>query len=425
MFKSSYQALSAVPVLISLVYLFFFLKWIGGGTEADVYFMAGAVVTSCNLLQLHFADQFIYFYFEEKQRENSCAARSLLSAVLLVSFVVGLFFWMVVYFDAKQVAALFAFFLDVKRADFLEDVLLEFSFLLIPYLLTDTLTKLLNAEGYFSAPILLSWIPAGLLLMGILLYGNVDDIKSTVFVLIRLQVVSAFLVLSILLLFVWINIGFGSFKNTHGITVWRMIRNSFAVRFGHNIHNFFFPFVLNNALAYLPEGTVSCYYYAQKMSQSLFSFSLGPMMRVLQSKVAESWSVDRASIPSIQRQYMRKTIPLYSLLVVFVAVALPETFGFLNIKTIDVYSLLLFFVVLSVWWGIVAFENSYVSVLLAAKESSVFIYVNFLFILIFFLQIAALIDSMGGVIVPVSILSSQIISTYFYRKQGIARLYEK
>jgi len=423
MFKLRYNIFALVQVLISFLNYILFIKIFGVSIMADAYLLSVAILSALQLLQILFIEQFIFFYNDLKIK-NIEQAYHFYHSVLLISILTGIFFFLFSFIGKDFLKLLFFNELDIERQSVLIFVL---NITLIELLFTPIFTlnqKLLNAEMQFSIPYLLTIIPSIFILiaMGYLIISSTVNIE----LLIYGKIFGVFI--SLLLSFYFI-IRLRIFKNIKisSILIKDFLFNSIAIRFGHNIHSFCFIPITTNILSYFPLGYPSYFYYAYRIVGVINSISVGPLFNVFQSKLSYNWSAKNiVACQKYMKDFLKYTIPFFVFLSIFIYCILPILLLYVNpILTRNNTEIIQnLFLILAFWHLVIAVESSNVTLLVAAKKSTIFILANTLFIIVYFEISKNLISFYTIYSIGIAAVCGQLIN-YFIYAYGVKKLLQE
>jgi hypothetical protein len=138
----------------------------------------------------------------------------------------------------------------------------------------------------------------------------------------------------------------------------------------------------------------------------------------LLSKISELFAkgeIDK--IIAIMKNYLKNTVPFFILLVIVSYLLIPYVLdlissGTLTLNNIDLIKWI--FIGLAVWFLIILIESAFTSVGIAAKKSSIFIFTNSIFIIIFFTLSFLFKNQVGVLIIPLAAVIGQLINFMLY-----------
>ena len=421
MFKLRYNLLALFQLSLGFIIYIFFIKIFGANYKTDAYFLAEAMFTAFQLIQLMFVEQFMYFYHDIKSKDKSSAFDFYKFSIFL-SFLVGFISVVLLYLLSDFFVSLFNFGLDQERKKFLIEI---WNILLIGSMVTlinYVNTKILNAENRFSIPYIVESLPS-LCIVLVFIYMSIFSIHK-IELIAYAKIIGLFLTALLSFYFIWkadIPIGF---KFTHP-KVKEFIKNSITMRLGHNIHNFLFIPITNNVLSTLPIGFASYYFYASKFVRVVNLLVVGPQFRVFQSKVSKEWyKNNKNKVLYLMKKYIILTTPFFVFITLIIYVLLPSFFSFLSktftYKEISIVGYL--FLSLSLWYTIILIESIFVMISIVSKDSKIFILTNTLFIIVYFILSWILKNVVGVYAIPLSAVIAQLVNFAFYTKHALKKL---
>lgn len=429
MFSFKYNLLALVQVVVTVFNYLIFIKIYGVTKFTDAYFLVISIISAINIIQLQFNEQFIVFYNDEKKISNR-NAYEFYQASLFLSFLVGCFTFIICYLGDEIIFLFFANNFDENRNILLKEyfyiAIIELVFL--PVLLVNQ--KILNAEMKFALPYFLILFPHVLLLFMMIyigISGNVSDVANK-----SLKLLIYTKIIGVLFSTLWsfyfiirtdVKLGLRFFHPK----LKEFVRNSFAIRFGHNIHNFLFLPITTNLLSTLPNGYVSYFFYAHKMASIIFSVSAGPSLNILNSKLSSAWSKTQYRLcKSYMSSYNKVVIPSFIILSILAYHIIPYVFPIidtpLDLEAIELIQHL--FLGLLFWQFIIVSESSSVALLITDKNSSIFIKTNTFFSVFYATVSFYLINKIGIYSIVYSVVIGQLINliVYWMKAQSILKM---
>lgn len=379
-FRYNFLALSQVAVSAASILLL--TRTFGVSSAADSFFVAFAIISASQLIQLMFFEQFMYFYNDVRASAPDTAA-GLYRFAFTWAILVGLASFLVVSFAPDILVKIFAGGLDPSRFSAAREFLSFFSPYLLFYPVICVNERFLNAEKKFAWPYVMVSMPMGMMLLSqVWLLVSSSDNYSTI-----PTAYSAGAALGAVL-GSRISFSLGArpgllFSHPSG---WALLRNSIAIRMGHNIHNFLLPVVVNNFLSYMSSGAISSYNYAQKLVSALQLVSAGPSQKILASYISSAISgARRDEIPSLYRQYLKSASALFAGLGAVGVLLIPAVLGFIagGIPEDSLYIIRNLYAALLPWSFVMVLESPYTLTIIALKKSGAFIAANSVFLAVF------------------------------------------
>lgn len=414
MYKLRYNVLALIQAGINFSNVILLIKFFGTSVEADVFLLSLSIISSLGLIQLLFVEQFLYFYNDLKIKDQKNAEWFFHSSFVF-ALIVGVVFWLTTLFLSPIVIKAFAFSLDEQRFNTAIKIFSIASFSLAFIGVNHIFRGKLNAEGYFSMPYVSSSVPYFFVLLALVwcfLSGRVN-IMIVVYALAIgsvFQFILNIVVLKILGFSIQLRIGHPLMKN--------FIKNSISMRLGHNVHNFFFPLIVNNILSSFPVGSVSSFYYAQKIVNAIASIAIGPSQNVLSAKISELWS--RAKVQGIKlqvKQFLKLTPAIYVLISFVVFLVIPFILQIIsshNLSKSTIQLIQTLFILLALWQLIIIIESPFAAVGISSKNSKLFTIVNSIFIVLFFLMVIVFKRYVEIFSLPIAAFFAQTVSFSIY-----------
>jgi len=413
MFNAKYNLLALLQVGIGLFNFVLFIKIFGVSAVSDAYLLSIAIFTTLQLLQLLACEQVLYFYNDAKAISVE-AGYLFYHSALFVGLLTGIVSLILCQLFVGGI--IWVFVGDTTQLDFelLESLLLIMSFELFLYPVIYINQKILNAEMRFSLPYILNIIPITLVLFGSI-YLTLSDVVN-IEILAYAKLIGAGLAcflafIAIMKCDIPIKL---RIQSEYTIS---FIKNSFSMRFGHNVHNFLFMPITTNILSTFPQGSLSYFYYAHRIVLIIVSVAVGPSMTVFQSRMATIWS---NNLFEQVRVLISKFLSIASgLMVVASVVAYLLLPHFLPLASSDmtlenIIHIQLMFLGLAVWQLIIIIESGYVTVLVTNKSSLIFLMANGLFSVMYYLLSITLTEPFGMYGIVYGLLISQIINFIIY-----------
>lgn len=410
MIKPSYLVLSALNAGCGILVSLMIVKFFGASADADVYLMCLAIIAALQLIQLLMIDQFLYFYLEKKL-EGAKSARIFYTTVFSQTLIVGVFFTLVGLISFDLVQFLFASGLDVPRRGKLEEVygVLILTAAIFPANYVNQ--RLFNAEEKFAYPYLLDLLIPLSSLTAFCWFLFSDTVNLMVLCYARLLGVSASFFIGCFTLFRQGYYCKFSLTSRVGLACYK---NSFSMRFGHNLHNFLFSPITNSFLSLLPVGSASMYYYAERLAQLPNMIVAGPLQRVYQVRISVAWlSSSKEEIFHLMRKFFLAVLALFVASSCALYILLPEIFSFFlseKFSLENVAMLQAVYALMAVWIGIIAIEFTFVAIGLTEKKSRLFIQTNILYITLYAAICFVLQDYFGLLAIPLAAGLAQVVS---------------
>ena len=416
MYKIRYNVLAFSNALLGLAVSIMLIRLFGATNESDAFLIAVSIITAITMLQLLFVEQFLFFYNEEKHRDEESAKQFYYSATI-VAIATGIISMIVVTIFSTIIVKIFAGNIDNIRFVKILAVLSILSIGLVVYPVNYVNEKLLNSENRISIPYIVETMPFMLMVL-LMVYMEFNRNIASV------EILSAARVLGMVL---GLAIGIGAVcrigffpklidirKMRTSTLVKKFVINSLYMRGAHNIHNFFVIPIVNNILGSLSEGYASYYYYAYRIVLAVKSVVLGPIYKIYQATIAAEWPKNDAHIIIEKtKQFFTNSVPLYIMSILVAYFMLPVVLKYIAGDSLEAHQLeniAYLFLLLGTWHLVITMEQSVVPILLASKKSITFYISNTIFIIIFYITTKILLEKYGVESIPISGAAAQIIN---------------
>ncbi len=419
-FRLKYNFLVFVQVGLGLVNFTLTLKIFGVGIQADSYYISMTIISAINLIQLLFIEQFIYFY-HELSIEDKKNAHSFYQVVISFTLITQILLCFCFYISLEKVILIFTSNLDIERFNLILIFLKIsiWSIFLFPFITINT--NLFNAEMKFSLPYIIQIIPGfanSIVLIVIVLKCLNADIKYMAY-----STVAAMSLSAIIQIYFVSKMGIRmKFALSHPM-LWKFIKNSFTMRFGHNMHGFIVKPIISRVLTSLPVGYASSYSYAEKILSIIQSIIIGPSLSIVRSQISLSYSSrEYLKIKHIIKDYLKLSLSLMLPSVIIAYLFIPFVLNFIASKNInfdEIVRIKYIFAALSVWYLLLLVESPFVLIIVAARNSFLFIRTNTISIAIIFI-ICFLFKSYFSIyIIPLALVLGQLNNIFIYTKNAI------
>ncbi len=414
MFKLKYNILAVIQTALGLLNYLLFIKVFGVSDLTDAYFITMAIISSAYLLQMQFVEQFVIFYHEEKLKNKKNAHKFYKSCLSLSMLIGGIFYFLGVVIGDYFVS-FFTTDMDNMRLELIQSY---FSIALLEIILLPILyinQKVLNAEMLFSKPYVLTIIPNVILLISILILFFYKSLNIEV--IIYGKVIGVYLSVFISFFFIK-SLHISILPTLYHPSVCSYIRNSFTMKFSHNVHNLFFIVLTTNLLTTLPIGHATFYYYAHKMAGIVSAISVGPSLNALNAKLSYAWS--KKCYKMCFRYiiiFLKRGIPIFIGIALLMGISIPFVLPIINslLSNNDIQFIHLLFFLILIWQFIIFIESGYVSILIVAKKSFTFFTTNLLYIILYYIFSSAFLSYFGVYSVPFSAMLAQLMSLFVYK----------
>ena len=420
MFSLKYNFLAALNVGLSLLNFVIFIKIYGISEQSDAYLVANTIILTLHLIELLLIEQFLVFY-NEKRAQSLRRGFDFYNSFLNFSMFSAIGFFVLFFISSPLIIDLFAQGFNQSQSELLTLFLTIVLFELLVFPVLTVNQKLLNAESFYALPYILSILPT-VSVFGVGLYQLFSDKQQAEWLLVAKV---AFILLATIISFLVIFRRIFKEQNYHLTIAWNEIRqcvkNSISMRFGHNIHNMLFLPIVTNALSYLPVGSNSYFFYCYRLTTMIANVATGPAGTILNAQMSGAWVTKNTSEAKRLIQKYLKFAPMVFVLVggmvyLLIQLILPYLDASFTQNRIGILSST--FTLLLIWQLIVIIESPGVSVLIANKESFVFIFINSLFLLVFYLLVNHFWSNVTIAQIAISMIIAQLISLTLYSSQS-------
>lgn len=401
-------------VVLGLLSSVLMLKVFGVSAQADSYLIACSIITSLQLIQIMFVEQFMVFYNDLKV-QNSESAREFYNTAITFSLLSGTLFYIIFALSVHPLIRLFAFGIDGERFLLLKNILQILFIGTVMDAANVINLRLLNAEMRFSLPAIISSLQTliTVLLLVYLLVTNTSRIELIAGARIVGTIITTLAGFAVVR-----RVGFPFRFRLRHPALKAFMKNSLAMRFGHNLHNFLFNPITSNILSSLPSGYASYFYYAQRLQQIVSNVVVGPSAAVFQSRISKLWSQQNfTEIKTNIKRYLPTVTSVFvcsSLLAYFIIPVALDLVGSNHLAEKDTAYIQHLFLALSLWQLFVLVESPFVAVGVASKKSGIFIITNAMFIATYFISAFMLVKPVGIYSIPFGATIGQIVNLIFY-----------
>ncbi|GAB4031155.1 MAG: hypothetical protein Fur0012_08110 [Elusimicrobiota bacterium] len=413
MISLRYNLIVLVQVFLNFINSVFLIREFGVSPETDAYFILLTVFSSIYLIQLMPIEQFMYFYNDAKL-ENRKFVEDFYFLGLFTSSLIGFLSLIVFVFGEKYLIKFFVYKMDSHRLELLISYSKYYKYILLVMPINYIFSSTLIAESKIGYSYISNVLPPLFTFIS-LFFSFFVNIEITF--VIKLTVLGYFFSFAIYVYILkhYLNYDF-KFNALHRYS-FEFIKNSFMMRFGHNINNFGLPFFTNNFLSFFQTGYVSHFYYAQRIALALQNIMIGPSSKVLQSKISSNVARKSFSLISYDiKKYFKFFSPFVLFITVFVYFLIPSILGYISSgisysDTVSIQSMFAFMIFLNF---IMFFESPFDMFLIAQKNSRIFMGVNFIFILIYLTVFFTFLNKLGVYSVLLALVFSQSVSAVIY-----------
>jgi len=415
MFNIKYNFLVLIQLLLNAVNALLLIKVFGVSGQVDSYLLAASIISTMQLIQLVFFEQFLVFYTDIKSKSQS-ESNNFYNATLFLSFILGVVSISVLYIFKSLIFKIFVFNIDAQRLEYLNaiSIVLFLSLIFIP--ISSLNEKLLNAERKFSIPYILTCLPTLFIVIAQLTIYFLSSNK--IIYLAYGQVIGLALSAIIGTIFITKKIVPFEFVFYHP-DIKPLIKNSFTTRLGDNIYNMLLPVFLNNILVTMSAGTVSCFYYAKKIIDTLKQLTIGPAVKIFRTNLTNFWvTYDIEKIRKDMKKFLTGSTLLMLSGIILSFLILPTALKIISMGKLsenDLHSINYIFLSLCPWYLVVIIEAPYILAIYTAKKSKIAIFANTLFIITFITLASILKDRIGIYAISAAGLFAQIFNFIIYK----------
>ncbi len=415
MFNIKYNILVFFQIFLNAINALLLINAFGVSAQVDAYLIAVSIISTIQLLQQIFFEQFLVFYINVKAK-NKDSSENFYNVSLLYSAILGILSIGILYIFRYLIFKVFAFNIDVLRLNYLNHISITL-FLGTLFMPVNTLNeKLFNAEQKYSIPYILATFP-------------------TLFIVIAQIMVYFFHSHNIIYLAYGQTIGwaiaaiFGTLYITRNIIPFKLVyyhteiipffKNSFTIKLSDNIYNVTLPIILNNFLVLMPTGIVSCFYYAKKIIDTLKLLIMGPSSKILKTNLTNCWvEKDMESMKQNTRKFLKGSFLLMFAGMIFTFLVLPFALKIVSmgkLSAMDIQNINLLFISLCPWYLVVLLEAPYILAIFTAKKSIIPILSNSLFIVLFSIMIIMFKYKLGVYVIAMAGFIAQISNYIIFK----------
>jgi len=415
MFNIKYNFLVLIQIFLNAVNALLLIKVFGVSKQVDSYLLAISIISTIQLLQLVLTEQFLVFYTDLKTASIN-KSNDFYNANLFLSCVIGIVSVILLYLFGNFVFKIFVFNIDIQRLDYLKNIfsILLLSTLFVP--ITALNERLLNAEMRFSVPYILYSLPTLFVVLAQLTVCFLN--QKNIIYLAYGQVFG--LALSALVGTIFIAKNIVSFKFVfYHPDIKPLFKNSFTTRLGDNIYSTLLPVTVNNLLVAMPACSVSYFYYAKKIIDTLKLVTIGPSAKILRTNLTNFWvSKNVEQVREHINKFLKGSVILMICGIILSFLILPTVLKIVSMGKLsdnDLTNINYIFLSLCPWNLIVLIEAPYILAIFTAKKSKIAIWANTLFILTFFVFAYLLKGSVGIYSIAIAGLLAQFINYVIYK----------
>lgn len=308
----THHGLYALQIGLGLLFQVLFARMFGATSASDAYFAGHVVLAFLGTLPLFFTEMFMQHYHEIKARGGT-GAPELFQSVSAISVGLGAVLSLFSMVLVPGIASLvFSGFEAGTRSHFLSFApLLLVSLVLNPLVMLNN--AVLNAEMRFALPWLTAVLAPAANLVALLVFRDRHGLMP----LALAPSAAAVAAYGLQRWYMARHLAFSGPMRWRGADLAALLRSSAAMRTGHLLYSLKDPIVAS-FLSHLPAGTMSLYFYAQRLMVLMHGLASAPVLQVFMARV--SGQVAHGRLGAVAREIRSTTL---TLTLVFVSIAVP------------------------------------------------------------------------------------------------------
>lgn len=416
--KFKYNLIAAAILVMQLMSLGLIYTKFGASEISDIILISLSIVGAIHLLQIAPIDQFMIYFHRCKSQVQ---ASEFWHYSLVISLLIGIISFAAAEILIRSVSVVLESSVLNKYNETAN--ILKYALILYPILFLND--KVFNCKQYIAASYALSSITHLFIFISLLIVlaadlngGNAVAWAYTTGVWVG-AIFSTYVIASVFDMPLKFNLNFSN--------RWEFHSNSIQIRIGHNLVAVLFPFITNFYLTRLPEGAASLFHYAHRGVLAIYSVSAGPSFKLYMAKISQFWADNEHSNSKNEgRLFAASSIRAYLVMIglAYSSIVLLKgnefIFGRLNHLQID--QLKTTYLLIALWQGIVLYESRYVGILIVSNSSRDFVWINSLFILIYFSVVYLFNQWAGLYAVCLGAISAQTLNAFLYYKVATRKL---
>jgi len=276
--RYKYNLFSALTVIFSSINLVLLYIIFGNNSDLAIFFIVTAVVTSIQLLINLPFEQFLHFFNRSFDKKSS-EAKNFYTIILFLSVCFSMILGLILISFSESILNVFTpnfddlIFHDVFKMFGISSINL---LICLPLFIAQ---QKVNSQFLISVSYLMTFIPIMLqnltLVIGIFIFEiNIFDVALAI-------VIGNLISFIVGLIFTYKDIKFYGVDKFLINDIKFMMLESIKIKLAHNIHNFSFLFIMNNIASSLPTNFSSLMYGVKRLSDSILTVFLGPLLRTL------------------------------------------------------------------------------------------------------------------------------------------------
>jgi peptidoglycan biosynthesis protein MviN/MurJ (putative lipid II flippase) len=402
----SLQALNILAIVLAFLFQLLFLRVFGSSAQTDAFYLSLTITQfSTNLLTGFLTDMYIPLYHDLKAQDEQ-DAEWFASSVSSVAMLGGVVIAASAIAAAPMVVKVFATGFDEAQTATTVEIL-RWLAIAIPFQIgVVVLTSVHQANLDLKVPYVANALQPAIQLLAIVLIVPIAGMSAVV-VSVVVSVACAFFTLV-----VWRGrrVGFLRLWSLYHPALPELLKRNVPIRFGNIIYLLKGP-LSTNVLSALPAGSLTLYQYAEKILQTTFSVSNGPVLQILYARGSMLLSLLRVDdvrtlLRSVVRSNTTLTVSIILLLSTFFLPVFDRVLS-ARLTVVELTQLFLILVTLIPYYCILSLEAPFVNVLFSLKMGSRIVEVNIWFILLFAGGVYLLFPALGLYALPMALAVAQ------------------
>lgn len=407
-----YVFLNLSQLLLGVIFQLLLASTAGISGMTDAYFGSVTILTTVSMTGSYFTEMFMQHYHALKAGDPKRALQFYRS-VFDVCLCLGLTLLLVVYLFREPLIRLFApgFSAEPFMATRSFLGIAMWSLLWGPVMRVNNL--LLNAEMFFALPYVILGLQHLLNIISLILFFPTYGLAS----LAVGMVAGASVGVIAQQMYIAKRLGVPLAGRRWYPRVKDLVRTSFTLQLGHQIYGLK-DFVTTNVLSRYPEGAISLFNYAFRVTGFLFSVANAARIQVFAARSSNevAWGNVgwvRAAIPRVVWQNVATSALVVLVVLVVMQPLLPLVLGS-RVTAIDVNRLYLLFVSALPYHLALAIELPFVQTTIAFKNGRIVLRIGIMFLALYLMLVTLLKDYFGLYAVPVALFLAQVSNVCGY-----------
>lgn len=376
-----YHVLYGAQVLLGLAFQIQFARQFGASSVADAYFAGWVIVNFLSSIALFVSEMFLQYYNEARRRGQNHATelyQAVYSACLLIGGCIAIVSAIAL---PRTIDTLYGA-LDIEA----RLTLTRFSTMLVFSVVASSLvtlnSALLSGEFHFAITYWVGLLNPAANIVALLLFGE----RYGLLPLAITPTLAAGVGLVIQHTYMYRRLRLALQFHFRYPGLRRLLMRSFTMRSAQLLYMLKEP-ITASVLATLSPGSISSYYYGQRIMTILYTVITGPIVQVYTAKISRL--VAERSLLEVRANLRKAQLSTAGMFVVFVlpgALLLPDvlaiTFG-TKFEEAQLRAIDQVFVALIPFFGILAFEQPYAVFVAVMKQVTGVLTANISFVLVF------------------------------------------